>query len=74
MFAACATFNDESIDRELKALTTVGNGEEYLGRVDSLVNAAGLSVLAHIEDLMTRGVIASDGPPSIEGRYRLLGA
>jgi hypothetical protein len=28
-------------------------------------------VLAHIEDLMTRGLIASDGPPSIEGRYRL---
>ncbi|HEY0535378.1 MAG TPA: nitrate- and nitrite sensing domain-containing protein [Actinoplanes sp.] len=40
MFAACATFNDESIDRELKALTTVGNGEEYLGRVDSLVAGA----------------------------------
>jgi hypothetical protein len=28
-------------------------------------------VLAHIEDLMTRGLITSDGPPSIEGRYRL---
>jgi signal transduction histidine kinase len=40
VFAACATFNDESIDRELKALTTVGNGEEYLGRVDSLVAGA----------------------------------
>jgi hypothetical protein len=35
------------------------------------MKAAGLSVLAHIEDLMTRGLIASDGPPSIEGRYRL---
>jgi hypothetical protein len=35
------------------------------------VKAAGLSVLAHIEDLMTRGVVVSDGPPSIEGRYRL---
>jgi signal transduction histidine kinase len=40
MFAACATFNDEAIDRELRALTTVGNGEEYLGRVDSLVAGA----------------------------------
>jgi signal transduction histidine kinase len=40
MFAACATFDDESIDRELRALTTVGNGEEYLGRVDSLVAGA----------------------------------
>jgi hypothetical protein len=40
MFAACATFDDQSIDRELRALTTVGNGEEYLGRVDSLVAGA----------------------------------
>jgi signal transduction histidine kinase len=40
VFAACAKFNDESIDRELRALTTVGNGEEYLGRVDSLVAGA----------------------------------
>jgi signal transduction histidine kinase len=43
MFAACATFADESIDRELRALTTVGNGEEYLGRVDSLVAGATVS-------------------------------
>ena len=43
----------------------------YIGLDPRLVKAAGLSVLAHIEDLMTRGVISSDGPPSIEGRYRL---
>jgi glyoxylase-like metal-dependent hydrolase (beta-lactamase superfamily II) len=43
----------------------------YIGLDPRLVKAAGLSVLAHIEDLMTRGLIASDGPPSIEGRYRL---
>ena len=38
-------------------------------RVDGQYGAVG--VLAHIEDLMTRGIITSDGPPSIEGRYRL---
>ena len=43
----------------------------YIGLDPRLVKAAGLSVLAHIEDLMTRGLIAGDGPPSIEGRYRL---
>jgi glyoxylase-like metal-dependent hydrolase (beta-lactamase superfamily II) len=43
----------------------------YIGLDPRLVKAAGLSVLAHIEDLMTRGLIASDGPPSIAGRYRL---
>ena len=45
--------------------------EIYIGLDPRLVKAAGLSVLAHIEDLMTRGIITSDGPPSIEGRYRL---
>jgi len=35
------------------------------------VKAAGLSVLAHIVILITRGLIAGNGPPSIEGRYRL---
>src|SRR6478736_3084168 len=43
----------------------------YIGLDPRLVKAAGLSVLAHIEDLMTRGIITSDGPPSIVGRYRL---
>jgi hypothetical protein len=43
----------------------------YIGLDPRLVKPAGLSVLAHIEDLMTRGVVVSDGTPSIEGRYRL---
>ncbi|MGZ2430448.1 MBL fold metallo-hydrolase [Rhizobium redzepovicii] len=34
--------------------------------------AAALSVLAHIEDLMERGEIAADGPPSLAATYRLL--
>ncbi|MGK5681213.1 nitrate- and nitrite sensing domain-containing protein [Actinoplanes sp. URMC 104] len=39
-FAATATFNDEQIDSELRALTTVGHGQEYLSRVDALVGGA----------------------------------
>jgi glyoxylase-like metal-dependent hydrolase (beta-lactamase superfamily II) len=38
-----------------------------------LIGAAGLSVLAHLEDLLARGLVASDGPASIVGRYRLTG-
>ena len=43
----------------------------YIGLDPRLVKAAGLSVLAHLEDLTTRGLVATDGQPSIEGRYRL---
>ena len=35
--------------------------------------AAALSVLAHLEDLVARGDVATRGPPSIAGRYRLAG-
>jgi hypothetical protein len=38
-----------------------------------LKRAAGMSVLAHLEDLVSRGIVASDGPPSIGGRYRFAG-
>jgi signal transduction histidine kinase len=44
MFSATATFNDEQIDRQARALTTVSRGQEYLSRADSLLagaNAAG---------------------------------
>ena len=66
--------------REASILHRLGKGEAdiptlvraiYIGLDPRLVKAAGLSVLAHIEDLMTRGVVATDGPPSIDGRYRL---
>jgi glyoxylase-like metal-dependent hydrolase (beta-lactamase superfamily II) len=43
----------------------------YIGIDPRLIGAAGLSVLAHLEDLVTRGVVETDGPPSIEGMYRL---
>jgi glyoxylase-like metal-dependent hydrolase (beta-lactamase superfamily II) len=45
----------------------------YIGLDLRLVGGAGLSVLAHLEDLVVRGVVATDGPPSIEGTYRLAG-
>ena len=36
-----------------------------------LFKAAGMSVLAHLEDLVARGAVATNGPASIAGRYRL---
>ena len=43
----------------------------YIGIDPRLTGAAGLSVLAHMEDLVTRGVVATDGQPAIDGLYRL---
>jgi glyoxylase-like metal-dependent hydrolase (beta-lactamase superfamily II) len=43
----------------------------YIGIDPRLVGAAGMSVLAHLEDLVTRGVVETDGAPSIAGTYRL---
>lgn len=43
----------------------------YVGLDPRLAGAAGLSVLAHLEDLAARGLVATDGPPAIAGRYRL---
>jgi hydroxyacylglutathione hydrolase len=34
-----------------------------------LHGAAALSVLAHIEDLVARGLVAAEGPPGLAGRY-----
>ena len=45
----------------------------YIGLDPRLVGAAGLSVLAHLEDLHARGLVATDGEPSIPGVYRLVG-
>jgi glyoxylase-like metal-dependent hydrolase (beta-lactamase superfamily II) len=42
----------------------------YLGIDPRLVKAAGLSVLAHLEDMVVRGLVATEGPPSIDGIYR----
>jgi glyoxylase-like metal-dependent hydrolase (beta-lactamase superfamily II) len=43
----------------------------YIGLDPRLVPAAGRSVLAHLEDLVARGVVKTDGAPSIDGVYRL---
>jgi glyoxylase-like metal-dependent hydrolase (beta-lactamase superfamily II) len=67
--------------REASILNRLGkNGESdipalvqaiYLNLDPRLTRAAGMSVLAHLEDLVSRGAVVSDGPPSISGRYRL---
>ncbi|MBB2670935.1 UNVERIFIED_ORG: hydroxyacylglutathione hydrolase [Rhizobium esperanzae] len=44
----------------------------YSDTEPKLHGAAALSVLAHIEDLVARGEIAADGPPSLAATYRLL--
>jgi hydroxyacylglutathione hydrolase len=45
----------------------------YIGIDPRLTGAAGLSVLAHLEDLVARGVVETDGQPAIDGVYRLAG-
>src|SRR5262245_16551879 len=45
----------------------------YLGLDPRLTKAAGLSVFAHLEDMATRGLIVTDGAPSLNGVYRLRG-
>ena len=66
--------------REASILHHLGNGEAdipslvraiYVGLDPRLMGAAGLSTLAHLEDLTARGLVATDGAPSIAGRYRL---
>jgi glyoxylase-like metal-dependent hydrolase (beta-lactamase superfamily II) len=43
----------------------------YIGIDPRLTGAAGYSVLAHLEDLVARGLVATDGDPVIGGRYKL---
>jgi glyoxylase-like metal-dependent hydrolase (beta-lactamase superfamily II) len=43
----------------------------YIGIDPRLTGAAGLSVLAHMEDLVARGLVETDGTPAIDGVYRL---
>jgi glyoxylase-like metal-dependent hydrolase (beta-lactamase superfamily II) len=45
----------------------------YIGIDPRLTGAAGLSVLAHLEDLAARGLVETDGTPAIDGVYRLAG-
>ncbi len=65
--------------REASIMNFLGKGEAeiptivgaiYQGLDPRLTKAAGMSVLAHLEDLVARGTVATDGAPSIAGRYR----
>ena len=67
--------------REASILNRLQNGESdiptmvnaiYANLDPRLLKAAGMSVLAHLEDLVARGAVATNGPPSIAGRYRLV--
>ena len=42
----------------------------YAGLAPALQKAAGLSVFAHLEDLVGRGLVETDGPPALDGAYR----
>jgi glyoxylase-like metal-dependent hydrolase (beta-lactamase superfamily II) len=42
----------------------------YQGLAPGLRGAAGLSVFAHLEDLVERGLAVTDGPPTLDGAYR----
>jgi glyoxylase-like metal-dependent hydrolase (beta-lactamase superfamily II) len=66
--------------REASILHRLGKGEAdiptlvraiYIGIDPRLMGAAGYSVLAHLEDLVARDVVATSGDPVIGGRYRL---
>jgi glyoxylase-like metal-dependent hydrolase (beta-lactamase superfamily II) len=43
----------------------------YIGLDPRLVKAAGFSVLAHLEDLVARRRVITEGAPSVDGTYRL---
>jgi glyoxylase-like metal-dependent hydrolase (beta-lactamase superfamily II) len=66
--------------REASILHRLGKGETdiativravYIGLDPRLTKAAGYSVLAHMEGLVARGAVKTDGPPSINGVFRL---
>ncbi|HWK94116.1 MAG TPA: MBL fold metallo-hydrolase [Pseudolabrys sp.] len=66
--------------REDSILYRLGKGETdiptivraiYIGLDPRLTGAAGLSVLAHMEELVARGIVETDGTPAIDGTYRL---
>jgi glyoxylase-like metal-dependent hydrolase (beta-lactamase superfamily II) len=42
----------------------------YVGLNPSLLGAARLSTLAHLQDLTARGLVLADGAPDLEARYR----
>jgi glyoxylase-like metal-dependent hydrolase (beta-lactamase superfamily II) len=66
--------------REASILRRLGKGAAdiptlvraiYIGLDPRLAGAASLSVLAHLEDLVARGAVSTEGAPAIGGTYRL---
>jgi len=64
--------------REAMVLDSVRSGLQRVGEITdrvykgiapSLLNAARLSVLAHVEHLVERGLVSCDGEPSLERRF-----
>ena len=64
--------------RERAILERLKSGDRTIGEMVAAIyrdvdprlhGAAGLSVLAHLEDLVGRGVVAAEGEPSIDGIY-----
>ncbi|MBY5624884.1 MBL fold metallo-hydrolase [Rhizobium leguminosarum] len=67
------------LKREQAVLARVQAGDQRIAEMVKVIyrdtdpklhGAAALSVLAHIEDLLERGMIATDGPPSLAASYR----
>lgn len=65
--------------RERAVLARIEKGDRLIGDMVKAIyrdtdprlhGAAALSVLAHLEDLVGRGAVITDGPPSITGEYR----
>lgn len=68
--------------RERSIIERIRTGESTIPRMVEMIyrdtdkrlhGAAALSVLAHIEELMERGEVTADGPPSLVAHYRLAG-
>lgn len=75
-----AALKEHRLGRERAILDRVAAGDAripdmvrsiYAGLDPGLAGAAALSVLAHLEDLVARGLVATQGQPAIDGRYRV---
>ena len=64
--------------RETAILSRIRKGDKTIPQIVSVIyketdkrlhGAAGLSVFAHIEDLLAKGLIKSDGPAALDGEY-----
>lgn len=58
------------LDRSAETIPDLVRGI-YIGLDSKLVGAASLTVLAHLEHLVASGRVVTDGPPAIDGRFRI---